>query len=310
MSATAQRLRLTNIQEPLLHDKSQELEKPDNGFANMHGTVPEAGAMTAASGSEISGQIIVFLHVTGGAGATTLAVNTATGLNQGGARKSCAILDFDVQFGSVASLLDIPRASILQALIDEPGRLDRIAIDETLVRHASELFALPAPRVPLPLDALKPSTAAAILKATRARFRYTIVDMPVALGPWTDVVLSRASRIYLVTPMTVPAAHNLARFFFLLQQHDLHLPVAIIVNRHAKLARHSLISPAEFHSAIGRPIDHIVPEDIPLVQQAANQGTPAVTLAPKSPFARAIADIVAAESGEVSVAKRGLFGRL
>jgi Flp pilus assembly CpaE family ATPase len=162
----------------------------------------------------------------------------------------------------------------------------------------------------LPLDALKPSTAAAILEAVRARFRYTIVDMPAALGPWTDVVLSRANRIYLVTPMTVPAAHNPARFFFLLQQHDLHLPFAIVVNRHAKTVKHSLITPAEFNSAVGCAIDHIVPEDFPLVQQAANQGTPAITLAPKSPFARAVIDIMAAESGEACVAKRGFFGLL
>jgi pilus assembly protein CpaE len=310
MSATVLRLPLAEArEEPALHDKTPDFDgiHPATGSANA-GHLPSAREQVASDGSGITGRVVVFLHVSGGAGATTLAVNMATCLNQGPARKSCAILDLDLQFGSVASLLDVPRASTLQALIDEPGRLDRTGLDEMLMRHASELFVLPAPRIPLPLDALKPATAAAIIDAARARFRYTIIDLPVALGTWTDVVLSRATRIYLVTPMTVPAAHNLARFFFLLQQHDLHLPISIVVNRHAKQAKHSLITPAEFNAAIGRTVDHIIPEDFPIVQQAANQGTPAVTLAPKSLFARAVTDIVTSETGDAQVAKRGLFG--
>lgn len=312
MSAAVLRLPLDEArEEPSLHDKTE-------GFQNaspVAGTtaaehLTAAREKAASDGSGLSGRVIVFLHVSGGAGATTLAVNVAASLNQGPARKSCAILDLDLQFGSVASLLDVPRASTLQALIDEPGRLDRTGLDEMLMRHHSELYVLPAPRIPLPLDALKPVTAAAILDAARARFRITVVDLPVALGTWTDVVLSRATRIYLVTPMTVPAAHNLARFFFLLQQHDLHLPISIVVNRHAKQSKQSLITPAEFNSAIGRAVEHIVPEDFPIVQQSVNQGTPAVTLAPKSLFARAIGDIVASETGEAQVAKRGLFGLL
>ena len=176
-----------------------------------------------------------------------------------------------------------------------------------LTRHPSELFVLPATRVPLPMGSLQPATAG-LLDAAQARFRYTIVDMPVALGPWSDIILSRATKIYLVTPMTVPAAHNLARFFFLLQQHELYLPISIVVNRHTKLAKQSLITPAEFNSAIGRTIEFIVPEDFPLVQQSVNQGTPAVTMAPKSPFARAVQEIVANQTGEATVAKHGLFG--
>lgn len=306
MSAAAVRLSLAETRrEPLLHDKPAI----ETGAGAPGSATPQTATHAPiASGASLTGRILVFLHVSGGAGATTLAVNAAAGLNQGPARKSTAVLDFDVQFGSVASLLDIPRASILQALIDEPERLQRSPIDEILARHSSDLFVLPAPRVPLPLDALKPATAAAILEAARRRFRFTIVDLPVALGAWTDAVLERADRIFLVTPMTVPAAHNLARFFFLLQQHDLHLPITIVVNRHTKQAKQSLITPAEFNSAIGRAIDHIVPEDFPLVQQSVNQGTPAMTLAPKSPFARAVSEIVAGEAGETTAAKRGLFG--
>jgi pilus assembly protein CpaE len=308
MNAAAFRLSLADAQQPLVHDKPAI----ETGPAEPGQAAPQSAAQhnPVTSGASLNGRILVFLHVSGGAGATTLAVNTAAGLNQGPARKSTAVLDFDVQFGSVASLLDIPRASILQALIDEPERLQRNGLDDILARHGSDLFVLPAPRVPLPLDAFKPAIAAAILDAARRRFRFTIVDLPVALGAWTDGVLERADRIYLVTPITVPAAHNLARFFFLLQQHDLHLPITIVVNRHTKQAKQSLITPAEFNSAIGRTIDHIVPEDFPLVQQSVNQGTPAMTLAPKSPFAHAVSEIVAGETGEASAAKRGLFGLL
>jgi pilus assembly protein CpaE len=310
MSAAVLRFPIAEqIAGPLLQEPSQAFEPPIRRAADTT-TSAAPSSHPAHSGTSPGGRILVFLHVAGGAGSTTLAVNTAACLNQGPARKSCSILDLDLQFGSVASLLDIPRASTLQALIDEPERLERNGLEDILTRHSSELFVLPAPRVPLPLDALKPATAAAILDAAQRRFRFTVIDLPVALGTWTDVVLSRATRIYLVTPMTVPAAHNLARFFFLLQQHDLHLPISIVVNRHIKQTKQSLITPAEFNSAIGRAIEHIVPEDFPLVQQSVNQGTPVMALAPKSPFARAIEEIVARETGEATAAKRGLFGLL
>lgn len=310
MSATVLQLPSTDArQEPLLHDKTQDFGAAHPSSAAA-GRAPTEHDKAVGEGTGATGHVVVFLHVSGGAGATTIAVNMAAGLNQGAARKSCAILDLDLQFGSVASLLDVPRASTLQALIEEPDRLQRTGLDQMLMHHPSELFVLPAPRIPLPLDALKPAVAAVLIDAARLRFRYTVIDLPMALGAWTDIVLSRATQIYLVTPMTVPAAHNLARFFFLLQQHDLHLPLAIVVNRHTKQAKDSLISPAEFNSAIGRTVDHIVPEDFPIVQQAANQGTPAMTLAPKSAFARAVGAIVARETGEAQAVKRGLFGLL
>ena len=182
-----------------------------------------------------------------------------------------------------------------------------------LVAHSSGLQVLTAPRAPVPLHAYQPRTISSLLEAAKARFRFVVVDMPVALASWTDVVLSMAEQIYLVTPMSVPAAHNLARLLLLLRQHDLtHLPIKIVVNREVKGGKNGAVDANQFKQAIGRAIDHRVPEDFSLIQQSHNQGTAAVRLAPKSRFAQAISEIAAMESGGTLLAKpqRGFFGRL
>jgi pilus assembly protein CpaE len=309
--------------EPDLHDKNGEaagkdLSNPSESAArslsrtDQDGNGELADENAAFGNGGTPGRVIVFMHVTGGAGATTLAVNTASALNEA-SPQSCCIIDLDVQFGGVASLLDLTCTSALQALIDDPRRIERLRFEQMLVAHATGLHVLTAPRAPVPLHAFQPQTISSLLDAARARFRFVVVDLPVSLASWTDVVLGVAAQIYLVTPMSVPAAHNLARLLLLLRQHDLtHLPIRVVVNREVKAGRNGALDAAQFKMAIGRSIDHRIPEDYSLIQQSHNQGTAAVRLAPKSRFAQAIGEIAAAESGGLLLAKpqRGLFGRL
>ena len=246
------------------------------------------------------GKLVVFMHVTGGAGATTMAVNTAYALNEaGGQRRSSCLIDLDLQFGGVASLLDLPYSSAMQALIEDPGRLDRTPFEEMLVRHPTGLQVLTAPRFPVPLHVLKQATITELLRAAKSRFSHVVVDMPVALATWTDVVLSSATQIYLVTPTTVPAAHRVARLLSLLQSQDLvRIPLKIIVNRYNSSAKTGAISPKQFTKAINRPIDHLFPNEYELVLQSQNQGTPAIRIAPQSRYAQAVYKLLSEDIGE------------
>ena len=249
------------------------------------------------------GKLVVFMHVTGGAGATTMAVNTAYALNEaGGQRRSSCLIDLDLQFGGVASLLDLPYSSAMQALIEDPGRLDRTPFEEMLVRHPTGLQVLTAPRFPVPLHVLKQATITELLRAAKSRFAHVVVDMPVALATWTDVVLSSATQIYLVTPTTVPAAHRVARLLSLLQSQDLvRIPLKIIVNRYNSSAKTGAISPKQFTKAINRPIDHLFPNEYELVLQSQNQGTPAIRIAPQSRYAQAVYKLLSEDIGETPV---------
>ena len=257
------------------------------------------------------GKTVAFAHVCGGAGATTLAVNTASALvGTPGPIETC-LIDLDIQFGNAASLLDLTATSPIDSFIEDPRRLDREMLENMMTRHSSGLHILTAPRASLPLDAFRPEDISALLQVAKRRFAFSVIDLPIAVAPWTEAVLAGAEFVYLVAPLSVPSAYRLAKFLELIRRNDmLHLPLKIVVNRYnAGLKRSNDISIAQFAKAIGRNVDHMIPNDYPLISMSHGQGKPAVRLEPKSPFAMAVKEMISADLGAnlFPKAKRGLL---
>jgi pilus assembly protein CpaE len=259
-----------------------------------------------AFGAARPGTCLVFMHLTGGAGATTLAVNTACLLASGAKKDSVAILDLDIQFGNAANLLDLPANSPIQDIVEDPARLDGEILNGMTARHATGVRVLTAPRMPLPLSVYTPEIAKKLVRTAKATFEYVIVDMPVALESWTDSVLREASVIYLVCLPTVASVHRLSQMLALLRQEDLgDLPIKVVVNRHQGTRLTNDISPNQFSKAVGRSVDHLVPNEYRLINLSHNQGKPAVQLKPNSPFAKALNEMLGKDLGrEVSRRKR------
>jgi pilus assembly protein CpaE len=110
---------------------------------------------------QASGRIFTFSRATGGAGATTLAVNVAHALARPQRRKQAKVclIDLDLHFGTVALQLDLrPSASLLD-IAQAPERLDAALFASSLAEHRSGLRVLTAPSAPVPLDALKPAVS-------------------------------------------------------------------------------------------------------------------------------------------------------
>src|SRR5262249_43726462 len=143
------------------------------------------------------GKAVVFMHLSGGAGATTLAVNSACALARGLRTKPTGLIDLDIPFGNAASLLDLPSASPMQEFIDDPTRLDESMLDSMMLRHQTGLQVLTAPRALLPMSAYHADGIRGLVELAKRQFGFVVVDLPVALAPWTDSVLKSASVIYL-----------------------------------------------------------------------------------------------------------------
>jgi hypothetical protein len=77
----------------------------------------------------------------------------------------------------------------------------------------------------------------------------------------------------------------------------------------AGIKRTNDISVAQFTKAIGRRVDHMIPNDYSLVSMSHEQGQPAVRLKPQSPFAIGVKDMLSADLGAklFPKPKRGLF---
>jgi pilus assembly protein CpaE len=243
--------------------------------------------------------LMTFAHASGGAGATTLAVNAALALAQRCDRGDVCLLDLDIQFGSAASQLDLPPASPISDLIKDPDRLDRDMLEGMMTRHESGLLILTSPRLPLPLDALNGGIVSRILETAQRHHRFVVVDLPHALTPWSDTVLRRSNIIYLITQMGVPAVHQLKKFYdLLLEEHLDDLPIHLVVNRHqGALGKAADISTGQIQRVVGRTVNHYIPNDYGMVMTALNQGKPVMIQNRSSKIAQGIREMLEAMTG-------------
>jgi pilus assembly protein CpaE len=257
------------------------------------------------------GKAIVFMHLSGGAGATTLAVNSAVALARASSTKHTCLIDLDVQFGNAASLLDLPSTSPIQEFIDDPTRLDEAMLESMMLRHQTGLQVLTAPRSLMPLTAYGPEGVRNLVDLGKRHFNNVVVDLPVALAPWTDSVLRAASVVYLVTAISVPSVHRTVKFFDLLHQEGAdNLPIKIVANRHNRASkRGNEITVSQFEKGTGRKVDYMIPNDYSLISLSHGQGRPAVRLKPNSPFTIALSEMLAADIGKDALhqPKRSLF---
>jgi len=271
--------------KPLDTADAQEL------FARVSGVHDRAPVADTSLGGAIT-----FLHVAGGAGATTLAVNAAVLLATKDRDGETCLLDLDIQYGNAASLLDLTSFSPIDGLIDDPGRLDREMLEGMMIKHASGLRVLTAPQLPFPLNAYSSEMIARIIKIAKVRFAHVVIDLPVALAQWTDIVLREAEFDYLVCAPSVASVHRVVQFLKLLDQEGLgNLPLKILINRGQSLGNGSDISTGQFEKAIGREVDSVLPDDYPLISMSHSQGQAAVQLRPDSKFTTQLSNMLASD---------------
>jgi pilus assembly protein CpaE len=238
---------------------------------------------------QAQGRIFTFSRATGGAGATTLAVNLAHALARPHRRKQAKVclLDLDLHFGTVALQLDLRPSASLIDIAQAPERLDAALFANSLVEHRSGLRVLTAPSAPMPLDALKPAVIKTLLELARAEFDYVIVDLPAALTQWTETVLSHSDLVYFVTQLNVPAVRQLRRLLDIIEEVGLYnLPVQLVLNRVQGSFWGAGVKRRQAEKALGRPFDYCIADQFDVLIDAANRGTPVLDIRRYSRFGR------------------------
>jgi len=150
-----------------------------------------------------------------------------------------------------------------------------------------------------------------LILLARRRFSVVIADLPVALAPWTDVVLREAAVIFVVCTPNVTSVHRLLQFLHLMErEHLADLPFRIVLNRHHAKSEGEDISNERFAKAIGRPVEYTIDNDYKLISLSHSQGQTAVSLKPSSRFAKQLTQMLVAELGStvIGAGKRRWWG--
>jgi len=256
------------------------------------------------------GRVLTFIKASGGMGATTLAVNSASILINLDRKqpKNVGLLDLDVQFGANALYLDLEMSPGMVDIVRAPERLDADLLRSSMVEHKSGLRVLTAPKSPMPLEALKPELIGHILDLARQQFDYLVVDMPHALANWTDAVLGQSDRIFLVTQTSVPAIRQARRLLQILAEEGLYnLPLKVVLNRHQSSlgwGGGGRISFGQAQKALGREIDFLVSNDFDAVSDALNQGVPVLEVKRRSKFVKKVRELIERSVKELEAGQR------
>lgn len=159
------------------------------------------------------GVLIAVQGLSGGCGATTLAVNLAWELANVGKDKAprVCLLDFDLQFGSVSTYLDLPRREAVLELLGDTEAMDGDSFGQALVTYGEKLHVLTSPADVIPMDLLTPQDIKAVLNVAREHFDYVVVDMPKTLVQWTETVLLEAQVYFAMLELDMRSAQNALR---------------------------------------------------------------------------------------------------
>ena len=157
-----------------------------------------------------TGAVLSFFGAKGGAGTTTLAVNSAIEIARA-SNKPTLIIDLHQFLGEVALFLGVrPRFTLVDAL-DNLHRIDQEFLRELVVKHKSGLDILAggenADR-PGPQDG---PVFEQLLQMLGKHYDYIVVDAGAVSAPCCDVAVYAADTIYVVANPDIPCIRNTHR---------------------------------------------------------------------------------------------------
>ncbi|MBY6057148.1 CpaE family protein [Leisingera daeponensis] len=249
---------------------------------------PAAGARSSREG-----MVVAVSQSCGGAGATTLAVNLADcltrrrGLRRQEAEFRVALLDLDIQFGTVASFLDLPPNRCLYELASEGFVPDSVFAEQSLSEAAPGLWVLASPAEIAPLHALKPEQVQALIAHLRLQFDFVVIGLPRALAEWLTPVLEASERLLMVTGSSVPAICQARRLLDFYAETSMSLQAEIVISRERK----PLLAASHHKEAarlLQKPFKYWLPNDPSAAAAAADRGVPLSVAAGRSALAKAV----------------------
>ena len=222
-------------------------------------------------------EIFSFLPAVGGAGVTTLAIQTAMVLLSSGprGRASTCLVDLNLQHGACADYLDLePRLDIAE-IEPRPDRLDRQLLEVMTAYHASGLAVIAAPPRPAEMRSFDPDVVTKLLDLVSSNFEYVVIDMPRTWFSWTDDVLLGSNRLFIVSEMTVPSLKSTKHIVAAIRERLKEGPQPqVIINRFEQRLFAPGLKKSDLEQTLGKDFAGAIPNNYRLVREAIDRGVP------------------------------------
>src|SRR5471032_1940909 len=226
--------------------------------------------------------VITVVSARGGLGKSVVATNLAAAMAK--LSDSVTLLDFSLNPGDFAVMLDdVPRNNIMDA-VQQGGALDAEYLNNTLAPHPRLRFRyLASPNQDFDATAFDYNVASAIVQATRTLSQYIVVDTGAAMAGPTIAAIDSRDIIFLVTSRDVArllSAKSLIKFL----KNDRQVTnqkLKVLVNE-AEIGAE--ISESEIESLLEHPVAAYLPCNAAPITFSINSGAPIVIAEPHHPI--------------------------
>ncbi len=285
------------LPEGALHEAVERLRQPAPTTQPMELPLPERAAATLKPDADREGVVLPVHGLAGGVGASTFAVNLAWELatvkKKDGPR--VCLLDFDLQFGSTSTFLDLPRREMVYEMLSDTASMDADVFLQALLPFNEKLHVLTAPADMLPLDFVNSDDINAIIDLARANFDFVVIDMPSTLVQWTEAVLHQAQVYFALMELDMRSAQNALRLIRALKSEDLpYEKLRYAMNRSPKFTDLSGKSRVKrMAESLDIDIEIMLPDSGKQVTQSGDHGLPLAETSSKIPLRKEIAKLAA-----------------
>lgn len=226
---------------------------------------------TIESETRDAGRLIAFISAQGGAGASTVALNTAIALSER-LQGQTLLADYDFHCGAIAFNLKLePQHTLADALRCD---FDNPEWTSTTTRY-EQLDVLVGPREPSDIGPQDLERARSLFTAAAGRYACTVIDLPAPLMRSSAEVLDLADQVYVVCTPEITSLHLAKRLIERIRR--LGRPgerVRLLVNR---VGSWGSLETEQIRRVVGLDIDWALDNDYAAVRQASWSGGPIST---------------------------------
>lgn len=202
---------LTLDRDGLLEGLGSDSEKVASALDKLwEQELAAAAAIRAQTASRSGAPIVAIFSAKGGAGTTTLAVNTAAALAKKFPRQ-VLLIDLGAPFGHAALFADlVATGSIASASKASAADFDAV-VRGNIVNHKSGMSVLPGTLRPEEVDLLNAELAGRVLDVVVAWQKLVLVDVGTSLAEASLSVIERAECLVVVVPPEIAAMTDARR---------------------------------------------------------------------------------------------------
>ncbi|KQY60272.1 hypothetical protein ASD11_12475 [Aeromicrobium sp. Root495] len=228
-----------------------------------------AAAVKAPAPIDFTCRTMTVVSPKGGVGKTSISTNLAVALAQQSPME-VVLVDLDLQFGDVATVLDLKPSHTLEDAFSSSGR-DNLLLKTYLTVHSAGFFVLCGAESPAANDSVTADQVTALIRQLQEQFRYVVIDTAAGIDDATLGALEATDDVVLVSTMDIACLRSVRKEVELLTELDL-LPTS----RHVVLNfadKQSGLRVKDVEAMLGAPVDFAIPraKEVPV---AANKGIP------------------------------------